>query len=107
LALGAVVLPDASASRSGLATLQAVSVLCMGHHAPGQGDTAPHRHVSDPALCPLSVALAVPGAILTPFLTLPAPSSVVASRIRTRPPGRGPPPETARVGKPRGPPVTG
>ena len=104
LALGAMVLPD-PASPDQLAALDAVSILCTGLPSSDNGGTAPHRHhAADLALCPLTVTLALPAVILTPSPALPPPPSVLAFRTRERPPGRGPPLPTARVGAPRAPP---
>ncbi len=103
VALGAVVLPD-RAPADQLAALDAVSLLCGG--APQDGGTAPHRHhAADPALCPLSVALALPAVIPVSSAALPAPRAARVFTPRERPPGRGPPPASARVGAPRGPPI--
>ncbi len=104
LALGGTVPPDDAASGR-LAALDAVSILCVGRHAPdGQ---APHRHgAADLALCPLSITLAVPGCILPPASPpLPARRCGIGGGSMERPPGRGPPPATARVGRPRAPPL--
>jgi hypothetical protein len=107
LALGAMVLPDESSSAK-LAALDAVSILCTGTKAPHHDGPAQHRHhPGDPALCPLSVALALPAVVLTASAALPIPSSEIVVRTRERPPGRGPPLETARVGAPRAPPAIG
>ena len=102
LALGAMVLPDAPDQ---VAALDAVGILCSGAAPTDDGGTAPHRHhASDLALCPLTVALALPAVVLTSAPALPPPAPVLAFRMRERPPGRGPPPPTARVGAPRAPP---
>ena len=105
LALGAVVLPD-DAPAGQLAELDAVSVLCTGA-APDQNTPTPHqRHAADLTLCPLSIALAAPCCLPEPAApALPPPPPAIAARSFERPPGRGPPPATARVGEPRAPPV--
>ena len=107
LALGSMVPPD-DAVGSQLAALDAVSILCAGREAPDPGGQAPHRHhAADLALCPLGIALAVPGCLLPASVPLmPARSCGVSDRSRERPPGRGPPAATARVGAPRAPPTT-
>jgi hypothetical protein len=105
LALGAMVLPD-DAPQGAIAALAAASILCGGNH-PSDHGPAPHKHQpANPALCPISVALALPSVIATPAPDLPASSnSVLYLRIEERPPGRGPPAATARVGAPRAPPL--
>ncbi len=104
LALGAVVLPD-DAPAGQLAELDAVSVLCTGA-APDGNSPAPHRHhAADLTLCPLGISLAAPCCLPEPAPALPPPPQAVAARAFERPPGRGPPPATARVGEPRAPPV--
>ncbi len=107
LALGSMVPPD-DAATSQLAALDAVSILCAGRHATDPAGQAPHRrHAADLALCPLGSALALPGCILPAATPLPpARCRAVDGGSRERPPGRGPPPATARVGAPRAPPVT-
>ena len=107
LALGAMVLPDDS-PQGALAALDAASILCGGNHPSGHGSPASHRHQpANPALCPISVALSLPSVIPTPAPELPVSSgSVLYLRTKQRPPGRGPPAATARVGAPRAPPLT-
>jgi len=106
LALGAVVLPDTPAAGV-LAVLDAVQVQCDGARAPGQDPASrPAHHAADPALCPLSAALALPGFFAAPDPVLPEPQSAVVLAEPARPAGRGPPPPTARVGAPRAPPLT-
>jgi len=100
LALGAVVAEDVSPAA--LLALDDVSLLCSGA-APDQAPA--HRHQSaDFSLCPLSVALALPAVVPVPAPVFPAPRAVLVVRQDERPPGRGPPPRTARVGAPRAPP---
>ncbi len=107
LALGAMVLPD-DAPQGQIAALDAASILCGGNHPSGNGDPASHRHEpTNPALCPISIALALPSVIPTSAPELPLSShSVLFFRTKERPPGRGPPAATARVGAPRAPPLT-
>ena len=105
LAIGAVVLPD-SDTADALNRLDAVSILCSGLPASDDGGAAPHHHhACDLALCPMTLALAAPSVVLTPAPVLPAPKPVSVFPSRERPPGRGPPAASARVGEPRGPPV--
>lgn len=107
LALGAMVLPDTSPDTT-LSALDAVSVLCGTDQPSGHVPPSQHRHTpANPALCPISVALALPSVIPT---TAPEPpvfsGAVVHLGAQERPPARGPPSPTARVGTPRGPPLT-
>jgi hypothetical protein len=107
LALGAMVLPDDDA-RGAIAALDATVILCGADHPSGHTGPASHKHQhAAPALCPISIALALPGVITTsaPELTTIY-ESVLFLRARERPPGRGPPEATARVGAPRAPPLT-
>lgn len=105
IALGAIVLPDRSAQQD-LAAFAAASIFCNGGHTAGHHAPASHRHrPADPALCPLSIALALPSVILSPVPVLPAANeTVLLFRTRERSPGRGRLPATARVGAPRAPP---
>jgi len=107
LAIGAMVLPD-DAPQGAIAALDAASVLCGGNHPSGHGSPASHSHQpANPALCPISLALALPSVIPTPAPELPVSSnSVLYLKTKERPPGRGPPAATARVGAPRAPPLT-
>ncbi len=85
-----------------LAALDAASILCTG--APPADHGPRHRHPPAPALCPAAVALAQPAVLPAPA-PVPAPVSVaMASHAGERPPGRGPPHASARVGRPRAPP---
>ncbi len=86
----------------------AVRVLCDGVAPAGNGDRTDHGHRPlAPAICPISVALALPSVVLTPVPVLPAPKqAAVYVTVLERPPGRGPPPATARVGLPRAPPLS-
>ncbi len=103
IASGAVMGPgEASNARS---TLAAVSVLCVGTPAGGPGGTRHHPRAPGCALCPFDVALASPAYVLTPAVVLPRLPPAITMRIAAPPPARGPPPPTARVGKPRAPPV--
>ncbi len=105
LALGAMVLRDDQPA-NGIAALDAVSILCTGAKPPYHPGPAHHRH-GDPAVCPISIALTLPSVVLgsAPAL-LPRSGAILVFRDWGHPPGRGPPPSTARVGEPRGPPVT-
>lgn len=107
LALGAVVLPDNGPERT-IAALNAARLLCDGNHPSDHGAPLSHKHPpANPALRPISVALALPSVIVTAAPELPATSgSVLYVRANERPPGRGPPEATARVGAPRAPPPT-
>jgi hypothetical protein len=107
LALGGMVLPD-DAPQGAIAALDAASILCGGNHPSGHQGPSSHRHQpANPALCPISVALALPSVIPTSSPVLPVSSdSVLYFRAKERPSGRGPPAPTARVGAPRAPPLT-
>ena len=102
LALGSVVLPD-RAPAGELAALAAATIDC----APASGDKgappAP-RHEGDRALCPLSIALALPAVILLPAPALPAPVAMQAVRGTPLPPVRAPPSIVRRTPFPTGPP---
>jgi hypothetical protein len=101
LALGSVVVPD----DAGAAELAAVAIFCQTA-APGtpQPATPHHQHAPGCAICPLCVALAAPGAILTPAPLLPVPSVRQVAQIALPPPARGPPARPLRTALPRGPP---
>jgi hypothetical protein len=107
LALGGV-LPSDGPSPQQIAALNAVLVLCDGSQPSDQGGKPDHGHRPlAPAICPLSVTLSLPSVVLTPAPALPAPSGpVLYVRAAERPPLRGPPPATARVGEPRAPPLS-
>jgi hypothetical protein len=107
LAFGAVLPPDEPTPQQ-IAALNAVRVLCDGVQPSGHGGKTDHGHRPlAPAICPISVTPSLPGLILTPGPLLPAPSaSVLYIPAVERPPGRGPPPATARVGVPRAPPLS-
>jgi len=106
LALGAMVLPN-DVPQGAIAALNAATVLCGGNQRPGDKGPASRSHQpANPALCPTSVALALPGVIPTTAPIVPVSSnSILYLRTKERPPGRGPPAATARVGAPRAPPV--
>ena len=97
LALGSVVLSDDAQA----AEFDAIAVLCQ------TGAPAPvhHQHAPDCAICPLCVALALPGVILTPGPVLPAPSVRGVAVVALPPPARAPPARTLRLAQPRGPPI--
>jgi hypothetical protein len=103
LALGTMVLPDDSA----VPQLDAISILCQtGAPDQPQPATPHHQHVPDCAICPLCVALAVPGVILTPAPMLPLPPSIRhVAQIALPPPSRGPPSRPLHISPSRGPPV--
>jgi hypothetical protein len=107
LALGAV-LPTDGPTPQQIAALNAVRVLCDGSQPTDRGGRPDHGHRPlAPAICPISVTLSLPGIVLTPAPVLPAPPGpVLFARAVERPPGRGPPPATARVGVPRAPPIS-
>ncbi len=102
LALGAAVLPD-HAPADGVAALAAAMVDC----APGAPAAPPptHHQQDGSALCPLSVALALPSVILTPAPILPAPLPMMAMRTASRPQARAPPNRVLIAAFPRGPPA--
>jgi hypothetical protein len=107
LSLGAVLLPDAPTSQQ-FAALEAANVFCDGNQTSDHGGKPEHNHRQQaPAICPISITLSLPSIVLTPTPILPAPSAlVIDARALERPPGRGPPPATARVGVPRAPPLS-
>jgi hypothetical protein len=107
LALGAVLPPDGPTPPQ-IAALNAVLVLCDGSQPSDHGGKTDHSHRRlAPAICPISATLSLPSVVLTPGPVLPAPSpSALYMRAPERPPGRGPPPATARVGAPRAPPLS-
>lgn len=105
LALGAVVLPD-HAPTDGAAALAAAMVDCAPASPAGRPQTpTPGRHDDGSALCPLSVALALPSVILTPAPILPPPPRMLAVRTDRRPPARAPPSRVPDAAYPRGPPA--
>ncbi len=105
LALGAMVLPDDSPHAT-LAALDAAGILC-GADRTGHAPPASPHHRASPALCPISVALALPSVVPTAALELPVFSgAIVHLGPEDAPPARGPPSPAARVGTPRGPPLT-
>jgi hypothetical protein len=107
LALGAV-LPADGPTPQQIAALNAVRVLCDGSQPGDPGGRRDHGHRPlAPAICPISVSLTQPSVLPTPAPALPTPSvAVLYARAAERPPGRGPPPPTARVGVPRAPPIS-
>ncbi len=104
LALGAVVLPDHTPA-DGIAALTAAMVDCAPTTPGGQPDRTPGHHDDSGALCPLSVALALPSVILTPTPFLPPPPLVLAVRMAHLPPARAPPNRVPDAAYPRGPPA--
>ncbi len=104
LALGAIVLPDHTPT-DGAAALAAAMVDCApGTTPPARPDT-PGHHNDGAALCPLSVALALPSVILSPAPALPTPPLVLAVRTDRLPPARAPPSRVPDAAYPRGPPA--
>ena len=94
LALGSVVVSD------DLATLQAATIPC---HSGDETPAAP-GHAGDHALCPLSVALALPAAILTSPPIVPTPGMNVLLNPRRTAQPRAPPSHRYAAPYPRGPP---
>ncbi len=108
LALGSVVLPDEAAARDqSVATLDALTILCDAAGPASPGQPPRHQHHPDCALCPLSVALALPAVVLTSEPALPPPSSRLADGAALPPPARGPPAQPRHTPPSRGPPVLG
>jgi hypothetical protein len=103
LTLGALVLPD-NRPADPVAALNALSVLCRTGRPVGDKPAPAHR-APQTVLCPLSVTLALPAAILAPAIPLPAPSPVLVLRIALPPPARAPPSLAGIAAYPRGPPV--
>ena len=103
LALGAAVLPDQIPANS-VAALAAAMVDCAPA-VPGHKPAPSPRHDGGSALCPLSVALALPSVILTAAPILPPPLPALAMRTASRPPARAPPNRVPEAAFPRGPPT--
>jgi hypothetical protein len=103
LTLGAMVLPDDEPADP-IVALNAVSVLCQAGQPVGDKHSPAHR-APQAALCPLSVTLALPAAILAPATLLPAPPAVLALRIALPSPARAPPSLRSIAAYPRGPPI--
>jgi hypothetical protein len=103
LALGGAVLPD-QVPANGIAALAAAMVDCAPA-IPGHPPAPTPRHDDSSALCPLSVALALPSVILTPAAVLPPPMPIPAMRTAMRPPARAPPNRVPDAAFPRGPPA--
>ena len=85
-----------------IAALEAASVMC---HGGTPRPHAPHRHAPRHALCPLSVALALPSFVPATPHGLPGPSDSRLHRYQVLRLARGPPSRASHVGFPRGPPV--
>ena len=100
LTLGGLVLPDDASA----AELDAVIILCQAGAPDAPAAPPHHHHAPDCAICPLCVALALPGVILTPAPLLPAPSIQRVAAIALPPPARGPPSRPLRISLARGPP---
>ncbi len=106
LALGTIVLPDEAAAREqSVAALDALSILCNAAAPAAPDQPVHHRHNPDCAVCPLSVALAMPAAVLGSAPEVPAPSSQSAARATLLPPARGPPAQPHRTPPSQGPPL--
>ena len=107
VALGAVVLPDeAGGAAQAVAALEAVAVYCDSSAPAVPGQEPAHRHQGpERAICPLSVALALPAVILTAGPDLPRPARRVVERVELPPAARAPPPPLHARPQPRGPPV--
>ncbi len=105
LALGTMVLPE-EAPPAASTELAAISVLCQtGTPATSSPGVPQHHHMPDCPVCPLCVALATQGALLTPAVLLPMPSTRRVAQIALPPPARGPPSRPLRISLARGPPV--
>ena len=106
IALGMIVLSDKALAREqSVAALDALSVVCdSSAPAPAQAPRR-HQHAPDCALCPLTMALALPAAVLTSAPEVPAPSSQAVARAFLPPPARGPPAQPRPTPPSRGPPV--
>ena len=105
IAIGTLVIPD-DTSGSQLAALTIASIDCHASpaSAPGGRSHHPHRQ-TEPAVCPLRLALELPGVTLLPPVVIPESLTATAARVGLPPPSRGPPPAPVRVGQPRAPPV--
>ncbi len=101
LALGAIVVPDRAVAGP-RAALNAMSVMCRGgeRHQPVH-----HQHTTDPALCPLSVALALPSVVPLATPVVPVPLRVAVRYDWAVPAARGPPSRPVRIAYARGPPT--
>lgn len=99
LALGSMALPDAPGAADRLA---AVSVMCRtGQTKPPE----PARHAPHQAICPLSVALALPSVVPAPPPVLPFPAIDAAVRAAFVAQPRAPPVRATIAAQPRGPPT--
>lgn len=95
-----------AAQATQIAALAAAGIDCHASPASDPRHRTPHpHHKADPALGPLRLVLAPPGFTLSPPATTPAPRVAALATEGMPPPACGPPPATARVGKPRAPPV--
>jgi hypothetical protein len=104
LALGSVVLPDV-APASVLDTLSAAMVDCSPVTPADKRLPPAPRPESEKALCPLSVALALPAVILLPAPMLPPPVLMLSGRGADLPQARAPPSAVRYAPYPTGPPV--
>jgi hypothetical protein len=103
VALGAIVLPDDRPADIG-AWIDALSVPCQTGQ-PSPATPAPAHRPPPGALCPLSVALALPVALAASAAVLPAPPSPLAGARLPLPQARAPPAAPSAAAWPRGPPV--
>ena len=106
LALGSVVLPNATAGQSLDTALDTLTILCSADAPPVDGHRPPvHRHAPEQALCPMRVAAALHAVVLAAPPPIPLPPSqrtgpaVAASRARS------PPQSSGTHALPRGPPL--
>lgn len=104
LTLGSLALPDEPLSADRIAALEAASILCGGSASPPGHGTPVRQRTADYALCPLSVLLAAPAALLTSAPCLPPPAIGPALGQRHRPRARAPPSLEVASAYPRGPP---
>ena len=105
LALGATVLPD-DASAAQQTELDAVSILCASSPAASPAHRPhPPRHHASPALCPLSLALALPLIVLALLPLLLGPAAQLVAWCRRDAADSLPSSLASCLGLPRGPPI--
>ncbi len=105
IAIGTMVIPD-EPSGTLLEALTSAGVDCHASPASAPGGRPPHPHrQTEPAVCPLRLALELPGITLLPPVVIPESLTATDARVGLPPPSRGPPPAPARVGQPRAPPA--
>jgi hypothetical protein len=107
MALGAVMPPEEPVAQAEMAALMDI---CHAGTDAGMAGTVPqhhhhHHHTPDCALCPLCVALTMPGFLPAPGPELPAPPVLPRRSMAALPPARAPPAYSVRAAYPRGPPV--